>query len=104
MNEEEEIPDFLDAAADDDDNDELVPTAAPELEDDDEVAEIARGHFTEDEADDAKGSEIDAMGRAAGVPPNDGKIASVVEAVERRDDRRYELDPESADDGVERPK
>ncbi len=49
--------------------------------------------------DSARGDEEggDAMGEAAGIPDNREKPFRGIDKVERRDDRRWELDPKSKD-------
>jgi|GEM_PF-2592846 len=87
------------------DEDVTVDPERKEIYDEDEVlAETAKGHFTSDEALEAPDdpSEIDRMARAAGIPVADQSVVLPSEAVEQRDETRYELDPDSADDREER--
>lgn len=71
---------------------------------DEALAETAKGHLTSEESLDDEGSEIDAMARAAGLPTTDASVTTPAEAVEKRDQHRYELDPDSAEDRDERGK
>jgi Family of unknown function (DUF6335) len=73
-----------------------------ELPTDEALAETAKGHFTSDESLDEEASEIDAMARAAGLPTGDASVTTPAEAVEKRDQHRFELDPDSAADRDER--
>jgi hypothetical protein len=52
---------------------------------------------TSDESDD-DGSEIDAIGAAAGLLDSEGRPFRGVEKVDARDDHRWELEPDSAED------
>lgn len=67
-------------------------------DEDEALSETAQGHLTSEEALDDEDSEIDEMARAAGIPLGDESVATPVEAVDKRDDRRFELDPDSAED------
>jgi hypothetical protein len=69
---------------------------------DEEVDAQAQGHnLTADDAPDGIG-EIDEMGQAAGLAPDNDKPFRGIDAVERRDGHRWELDPRSAEDIAER--
>jgi hypothetical protein len=46
--------------------------------------------------------QVDALGQAAGVTYSDDEPLHTTEKVERRDDKRWELDPASSEDYVER--
>lgn len=73
-----------------------VDVAVGELDADEALDEAAQGHGVT--ADDAPGTdEIDAMGRAAGLKPAEGKPFVGIEAIEGRDEHRWELDPRSAE-------
>lgn len=54
---------------------------------DEALAEAAKGHFTEEETLDLDASEIEAMGKAAGVP-GEGTVTSAIEQLEQRDRKR----------------
>jgi hypothetical protein len=85
----------------DDDDLPTVPGRKKIYDPDEALAETAKGHLTEEEALDLDASEIDAMGRAAGLP-GEGGVTGTSRALEQRDDERYELDPDSAEDRNER--
>lgn len=89
-----------------DEGDELPIDREPKkvFDHDEALAETAKGHLTGEEALDDEASEIDAMARAAGLPTSDASVATPAEAVEKRDQHRYELDPDSAEDRDERGK
>ncbi len=78
----------------------VVPDATSDVDEDlDVAAQGASG--TSDEVSDGTG-EIDAIGRAAGLVVRDDKPFRGIDEVARRDEHRWELDPESADDGFAR--
>jgi hypothetical protein len=63
---------------------------------DEALDDAAQGHGgTSDEAADGTG-EIDAMGAAAGLVVRNDRPFRGIDAVERRDEHRWELDPASA--------
>lgn len=62
---------------------------------DEELDGAAQGELV---SDDDKANEIDAMGEAAGLPDNPDKPFRGVDKIDRRDDKRWELDPKSKDD------
>ncbi|MBK9071750.1 MAG: hypothetical protein IPL79_12220 [Myxococcales bacterium] len=65
------------------------------LDEDEELDAASRGeNLTEEDAPIGTG-EIDAMGRAAGIPPNSERPFTGIAAVDWRDKSRWELDPES---------
>jgi hypothetical protein len=69
---------------------------------DEELDKAALGETgTSDAIEDGTG-EVDAIGKAAGMVVRDDKPFRGIDEVERRDGHRWELDPESADDGCER--
>lgn len=69
---------------------------------DEAVDEQAQGHnLTADDAPDGVG-EIDEMAQAAGLPPDNDEPFRGIDAVDRRDGHRWELDPRSAEDIAER--
>ena len=75
------------------------PTKA--TDEDEELDEAAQGqNLNADDAGDVD-SEVDAAGAAAGLVSRDGKPFRGVEEVERRDVRRWELDPKSREDGLD---
>lgn len=67
--------------------------------------EVPPGAEPEDEADGAGpvvAGEIDTAGAAAGLVARDDRPFRGIEEVERRDARRWELDPASAEDAPDR--
>jgi hypothetical protein len=62
---------------------------------DEELDAAAQGALV---SDDDKTNEIDAMGEAAGLPDNPEKAFRGVDKIDRRDDKRWELDPKSKND------
>jgi hypothetical protein len=89
MNEEAEVTAL--AVHEESDEDEALSEAAQgyAVDSDDEIVNEAEVE-----------SEIDAAGAAAGLVSRDEKPFRGVEEVDRRDDRRWELDPRSRDDGL----
>jgi hypothetical protein len=84
-----------------DDDVPTVPERKKIYDPDEALEETAKGHLTDEESLDLDASEIDAMGRAAGLP-GEGGVTGTSHALEQRDAQRYELDPDSADDREER--
>ena len=67
--------------------------------DPDEVLDVAAQGQRVAASEDSDGTgEIDAMGAAAGLVVRDDKPFRGIDEVERRDERRWELDPASAED------
>jgi len=90
-----------DADREDDDSptgDEPEPAPAEAADPDDEALDdAARGlNATSDESPDGTG-EIDAIGDAAGLVVDDDDPIPGIDQIERRDEHRWELDPDSAD-------
>ena len=75
------------------------PQPLPDVADADELLDdAARGESeTTEESPDGTG-EIDEIGHAAGLVVRDDKPFRGIDEVERRDERRWELDPASAED------
>ncbi len=71
--------------------------ADPADDPDEALDDTSQGANLNSDDDDSTGSEIDEMGDAAGLHEADGKPLKGIEQVERRDERRSELDPHSPD-------
>jgi Family of unknown function (DUF6335) len=65
---------------------------------DEALDEAAQGENLNADDTDPGDGEIDAAGAAAGLVSRDEKPFRGIEEVERRDDRRWELDPKSKDE------
>ena len=78
-----------------------LPLHAGKLDEDELLDEAARGeNLTSDDTLDST-SEIDAMGAAAGLVVPEQKPLHGIAEVDRRDVRRWELDPASREDEPE---
>lgn len=97
------LPEELDREGDDDVDDPSKTARPASAAEGDALDDKAHGRsLTSDEMPDGLG-EIDQMARAAGLPKDKGQpIDEIVEAVEHRDDKRWELDPRSSEDYPER--
>jgi len=84
------------------DDTETEPREATKATDEDEeLDEAAQGqNLNADDVGDVD-SEVDAAGAAAGLVSRDEKPFRGVEEVDRRDVRRWELDPKSREDGLD---
>ena len=69
----------------------------PDSDDDEGLDDAAQGVRVSPEDADDSSSEIDEIGQAAGLVVRDDKPFRGIEEVDRRDQHRWELDPESAD-------
>ena len=84
-----------------DDDDEL-DEVSEKSDIDEELDRAAQGHSGTQDTTGTGTGEIDKIGNAAGHVVRDDKPFRGIEEVERRDAHRWELDPDSADDGFER--
>ncbi len=81
----------------------MTPTLESELPDtddtniDEELDAAAQGDTSTSDGGPNNQDEIDAMGAAAGLPDNPEKPFRGIDRVERRDEKRWELDPASKD-------
>lgn len=96
------LPEEEDLESEDPDDPSVTAMPSPATEND-ALDDRAHGRtLTADDAEDGIG-EVDAMGKAAGLPRDgDQPFTKVIEAVERRDDKRWELDPRSSEDYPDR--
>ncbi len=74
-------------------NPDVQPLDRDELLDD-----AAQGHTVTDDTIGTAHGEIDAMGEAAGLVDHEGRPFHGIAQIDRRDIRRWELDPASAED------
>ncbi len=75
-----------------------MTNARDESEVDEALDDAAQGvSETADDAPEGSG-EVDAIGDAAGLPDDDGKPFRGIDAVDARDEHRWELDPDSKED------
>jgi Family of unknown function (DUF6335) len=77
----------------------VAPTNSTDA--DEALDEAAQGENLNADDTDAANGEIDATGAAAGLVSRDEKPFRGIEEVERRDDRRWELDPKSKDEELD---
>lgn len=69
---------------------------------DEQLDRTAQGEEGTSDATASGTGEIDQIGNAAGLVQRDDKPFRGIDEVERRDVHRWEVDPESADDGCDR--
>ena len=69
---------------------------------DEQLDRTAQGEEGTSDATRSGTGEIDEIGKAAGLVQRDDKPFRGIDEVERRDVHRWEVDPESADDGCDR--
>ena len=77
--------------------DPMNPKNRTETDPDEALSDAAQGqNINADDVEEDGASEIDAIGRAAGLKPGSKKPFTGIEEVDRRDQHRWELDPASA--------
>ena len=75
----------------------MNPKNRTETDPDEALSDAAQGqNINADDVEEDGASEIDAIGRAAGLKPGSKKPFTGIEEVDRRDQHRWELDPASA--------
>ncbi len=76
-------------------DDEIVEIDDTKL--DEELDAAAQGDTSTSDGGPSNQDEIDAMGEAAGLPDDPEKPFRGIDKVDRRDEKRWELDPSSKD-------